>query len=397
MSTFSNNRNNRSGGAQLRNLVIIAGYYGIDNLGDEAILEELLNELDSFCARQEMVVLSQNAEKTASLYKVKSISRWNWFGYLKLLRKTKLLISGGGGLFQDRTGLGSVIFYGAQILLARLCGAKVLIYAQGLGPLRSIFSKTLTRLAFSQSHCITVRDTNSLSLIEEWGLTAHLTADPVWSLRPASLLEPAQALLDAIRVNNAKRMIVGLSIRNDLNLQNHHLESLAKGLANSLPSDSAVLLLPLQMQQDQAPLQTIEQFLIKSNLGTYWLDPNILTGPSQWLALFENIDILVGMRFHALLMALKAGKPVLGIAYDQKVSHLLNLFEQPSLSLSTDEFQCKTAWPAAMEHALINKETLATVAKAQLNAITQSADQNKKFLAEILEVGTTSDVTSNYH
>ena len=116
-------------------------------------------------------------------------------------------------------------------------------------------------------------------------------------------------------------------------------------------------LLPLQTDRDQKPLETIERFLLQSSLSTYWLDPSTLDRPSQWLTLLENIDILVGMRFHALLMALKAGKPVIGIAYDQKVNQLLKHFEQPVLSLDTNEGQCHTIWPKIIENALyfINK------------------------------------------
>ncbi len=195
------NKSTQSQQEQLRRLVIIAGYYGFDNLGDELILEALLNELSSLHAREDIVVLSQNPDKTTALFAVKSINRWHWLDYLKLLRKTKLLVSGGGGLFQDRTGFGSVIFYSAQIMLARLCGAKVLIYAQGLGPLQKIFSEKLTRLALQQASKITLRDHNSLALARRWGLPAQLTADPVWSL-PASPLPALICKIAGCKRNN---------------------------------------------------------------------------------------------------------------------------------------------------------------------------------------------------
>jgi len=408
MSIFNHNweKSRRSEQGQLRHLVIIAGYYGFDNLGDEAILEELLNELNSLCGRENIVVLSHNPDKTASIYQIKAINRWHWFDCLKLLRKAKLLVSGGGGLFQDRTGLGSVIFYSAQILLARLCGTKVLIYAQGLGPLRNIFSKELTRLAFGQSNKITVRDSNSLAMVKEWGLAAQLTADPVWSLPSSALPEPAREMLETMTHElsklpetkgiNAKRMIIGLSLRDDPLLQNYHLEFLAKGIADAVPDQSAILLLPLQAQRDQKPLQTIEQFLSQSGLRTHWLDPSILAKPSQWLTLIENIDILIGMRFHALLLALKSGKPVIGIAYDQKVSQLLSDFKQPSLSLGADQYQCEAIWPQTINSAIAAKEDLANMIKGKLITTKELADKNIKSLAEILEVGTAGDVTSIY-
>ena len=117
-----------------RNLVVIAGYYGFDNLGDEAILEELINELEDFVERDRIVVLSANPQRTARLYNIRSANRWSPAEFLKLMKETSVLISGGGSLFQDTKGIGSIVFYGMQILLARWHGAKVLIYAQGIGP-----------------------------------------------------------------------------------------------------------------------------------------------------------------------------------------------------------------------------------------------------------------------
>ena len=43
--------------------IVISGYYGFDNFGDEAILSVLLNRLRQFDS--EIVVLSKNPRKTA--------------------------------------------------------------------------------------------------------------------------------------------------------------------------------------------------------------------------------------------------------------------------------------------------------------------------------------------
>jgi polysaccharide pyruvyl transferase CsaB len=366
-------------------LVIIAGYYGFDNLGDEAILEELINELSSFVSKDSIVVLSHNPEKTASLYGVKSVNRWHCLTWLNLLRKAKLLVSGGGGLFQDRTGFGSVIFYGTQIILARLCGAKVLIYAQGIGPLQKVFSICLARFAFGLANKIVVRDSNSLALIASWGLKGQLTADPVWSLSPTKLPNAVSKMIETIKSPHEKQLIVGLSLRDDPKLQNYHLEVLADSLTAALPNQSIVMFLPLQAQRDRIPLQKIERLISQSNINYCWLDPDLLARPSQWLALMANFDILIGMRFHALLMTLKAGKPVIGIAYDKKVSQLLSDFEQPSLSLSTNKEQCENIWPQVINNALIARERQSDIIQNKLLATRQLADKNMQLIAEILE------------
>ena len=49
---------------------------------------------------------------------------------LKVLRQADLLISGGGSLFQDITGLRSLPYYISIVALAKTLGKPVILYAQ---------------------------------------------------------------------------------------------------------------------------------------------------------------------------------------------------------------------------------------------------------------------------
>ncbi len=398
MSIFNRNHNNIawSNQGESRPLVIITGYYGFDNLGDEAILEELLIELNTICPKQNIVVLSNNPVKTASLYQINSFNRWHWPTYIYLLTKAKLLISGGGGLFQDRTGLGSVIFYGLQILLARLFGVRTFIYGQGLGPLNSTFSRKLTQLALKQASYITLRDDLSISMAQEWGLPCRLTADPVWALPASPLPASIKKLIGALRsassgVSKNKALIVGLSLRDDPALKEYHLELLARIIASILPVDSNILLLPLQPNSDCPLLRQIEKYLLKSNLSVTLINASEMVMPSQWLALIENLDFVIGMRFHALLMALKTGKAVIGLAYDSKVSLLLDQFKQPSLLLEPDRQSCEVIWSKTINNAVINQKEFTSLVSSKLPSVKQLASGNIDALTEALGTATTGN------
>ncbi|MBX9694905.1 MAG: polysaccharide pyruvyl transferase family protein [Cyanobacteria bacterium] len=182
-----------------RDLVVVSGYYGFDNLGDDAILEQLLAELDRAVGLDHVVVLSNTPEETEKTFSVKSANRWKLPAIAGLLKRSKLLVSGGGGLFQDSTSVKSVIYYSTIVCLARLVGARVAIYAQGVGPLKSQTGATLARLAFSQANGITVRDSSSLKLLESWNVSGELSADPVWCLEPKELPEGISNVLRAAK------------------------------------------------------------------------------------------------------------------------------------------------------------------------------------------------------
>ena len=58
--------------------ILISGYLGFGNFGDEALLHVLINDLVKVGFRNEdITVVSNNPNLTTFLYNVKSIDRWN--------------------------------------------------------------------------------------------------------------------------------------------------------------------------------------------------------------------------------------------------------------------------------------------------------------------------------
>lgn len=89
--------------------IVISGYYGFENLGDEAVLEGIITLLGA--AEIEITVLSARPEITSKRYGVKSIGRYSIIQILASLAEADLFISGGGSLLQDVTGSFSVPYY----------------------------------------------------------------------------------------------------------------------------------------------------------------------------------------------------------------------------------------------------------------------------------------------
>ena len=83
--------------------ILISGYYGFNNAGDEAILKSIIIALRDVNPTIDIVVLSNDVEHTKKTYNVDAINRWNIFKIYSELRKSDGLISGGGSLLQDVT------------------------------------------------------------------------------------------------------------------------------------------------------------------------------------------------------------------------------------------------------------------------------------------------------
>ena len=160
--------------------VVLSGYYGYDNFGDEAILSVLIDHLKQIGA--DITVLSHNPKKTGYNYQVKAVKNFNLISLLFALKNCDVLISGGGSLLQDVTSLKSLLYYSFVIWLAQLFNKQVIIFAQGIGPLQREISQKIVANLISKANLVTVRDIKSCDLLEGWGIGAKVVSDPVFSM-----------------------------------------------------------------------------------------------------------------------------------------------------------------------------------------------------------------------
>lgn len=114
--------------------VLMSGYYGFNNSGDDAILISIYSSILKTGRNIDVTVLANKPEETSKKYGVKVIYRYNIFKVIKAISDCDLLISGGGSLLQDRTSTRSLVYYLSIIKTAKILGKKVMLYANGIGP-----------------------------------------------------------------------------------------------------------------------------------------------------------------------------------------------------------------------------------------------------------------------
>ena len=151
--------------------ILISGYYGFGNLGDEAALSGLVKGLHA--RGHHLSVLSNNPEKTRALHGVEAVTRYK--GLLPALVQSDAVISGGGGLLQDKTSARSLRYYLGILRLAKALGKQAVVYGQGVGPLSPAGERTVRQTLTGLP--VAVRDGASQRLLETLGITAELVAD----------------------------------------------------------------------------------------------------------------------------------------------------------------------------------------------------------------------------
>lgn len=297
--------------------IVISGYYGFANAGDEAMLTAIIKALRSTEKSVDLTVLSGNPEATAAKHRVSSIYRFNPLEIFKSLYDCELLLSGGGSLLQDVTSKRSLLYYLSIIALGIILKKKVMLFAQGIGPIHSGILRRLTKLICSHVDLITVRDQDSLYELRRIGIPAEkvqLTADAVLTL-PQEDIRQGKELLERFHVPQEK-MLIAVSVRKWQDADSYLLE-LAKAVDALVKRyDAHIVLLPLQYPVDMEACERLQHFMVRKSSSTI-LATNCDT--EQFLSLMGNFNLLIGMRLHALIFAAVMELPFVAVSYDPKI------------------------------------------------------------------------------
>lgn len=306
--------------------IMISGYYGFNNSGDDAILLAIINDLRKLKKDIRIVVLSKNPRDTAENYGVDSIDRFNLFKVIGTMRKTKLFLNGGGTLITDITSTRSLFYYLTTIYLAKLNGLKIMLYANGVGPITKSRNRYFTSKIINLVDMITLREEASSQELKSLGVTKPeiiVTADPALGL-DAAAPEEIEKLLSDEDICTSKPLI-GFFIRKWTGYEEYSriIAQAADYIEESC--DAKAVFIPLHFPSDLTVAKDIaskmkhEPFIL-SNM--YSVD--------KLLGVMKRLQLVLGMRLHALIYSVSLSIPMIGLIYDPKVQGFLEYVDQPS-------------------------------------------------------------------
>ena len=283
--------------------LLLCGYYGEHNLGDDALLEVLLAQIPWGSA---VVITARDEQLVRQRHGVATVQRRSLRAVLVALAHCRALVLGGGSLLQDSTSFKSLLYYGALITAARVQGKPVVLWGQGLGPLHRRRSRWLVRLLLPLATAICWRDPASAALAASLGRRAPVAADPVWASQAVPWHGQGGPIVVCLRPTpqlGAKEWPV-------------YLEALA-ALADT--ADRPVLWLPFHGDQDQTLLTDLQRAgLLPETLRARSRQVQVLT-PAEAKEVFATAGLVIAMRLHGLILAAVSGAPTAALSYDPKV------------------------------------------------------------------------------
>ncbi len=376
----------------------MAGYFGFDNAGDEALFESMV---DHFRELVPEVVLSAlvNDPSGAQRLGVQPVPRKHIPSVWRAMRSCCVFVHGGGGLFQDVTGRGSVIYYGGLLAMARAAQRPSVVFCQGYGPVRGGVGRFLTRQALKLPSLITVRDSESKEEMIQLGLSAskiHLAADPALLMQPLTpaAMKPffeAEQLFGELGCSelpdgrlSERGPLVAVTVRPWPGLD---LAALASAMNEFQESHNArYLLLPFQPEIDLEPSKELVTLLNgMAKVVETPLQPKALTG------ILACCDMVIGMRLHSLILATVENPPVFGLSYDPKVERFCR--RAGALSCSIEEIS-PSRLVRDWEHLLLGRKNQRASQKKAVEGMRREVERAFQATVALASGQTTEEVAN---
>lgn len=304
--------------------IIMSGYFGFSNSGDDAILKSIIESFKSLDSNLNIKVLSKDPVLTEREYGVAAVDRFKFFDVRKSLKASDMLISGGGSLLQDKTSSRSIWYYLLIMKLAKRYKKKVFVYSNGVGPINKRFNRNITRRVLNKVDYITLRDKDSYDFIKSIGVNnpnIKVLSDPVFNLKEAS----DESVRKKFDINKDTVLVSIRSWMDDEKL----ITELSKFLNYLIDEGKNIVFMPMQTPRDTTISEKIAENLKSSKIIDEKYPVEIL------MSLMKNADFIVAMRLHAMIYAIHQNLPFIGLSYDPKTETLLKDFDE-SINIDVD-------------------------------------------------------------
>lgn len=302
--------------------VVIDGFYGHGNAGDEAILASIVQQIEAIDPNAEVIVSTSDPSYTMTLHDVDgAVERYvprsgppsrDW---LAAVRRADQFWIGGGGLFGER----KLFKYALATAIARGFGTRVATVAVGSGPIDG--GNRLVTPLLSHADAVTVRDEYTAETLRAAGVDRQIDvlADPVFSYDHD---EPTDGLPDLVADGLGEDAIaVALRAPPGEPLDETGIAVALSDTAADL--DARVVFLPFHVRRSGAPSDVSVARRVAERMG----EPAIVCASEltfqQLLAAIDRADVLVGVRLHSVIFAALVATPFVGLPYAPKCeSHL---------------------------------------------------------------------------
>ncbi|MCD7778046.1 MAG: polysaccharide pyruvyl transferase CsaB [Clostridiales bacterium] len=363
--------------------VLITGYHGYGNYGDEATLLAIKEGIEKMNADVKITALSYDPEFTKTEYGINAVQRFNVFKVFWAVFKSKVIVSGGGTLLQDISSTRSLFYYLGIIKLAKLLGKKVLVYANGIGPVNKESNRKLIGKIVNKVDIITLREEPSLNDLVSMGVTkppTYVTADPAFNLTSESDARAEEILLqEGIPTD---KPLVGVAVRDwkKAKYGDEYIREIAIACDSLIRNGNNVLFIPMQYKTDSEFSRKVmdnmeeESYILKQPYK-----------PKEIMAVIGKLKLTIGMRLHSLIFSSVKNVPMLGIIYDPKVEYYIDVLGMDTAADIRNERLLGADIVRLADNIFKNYDDYKKLLNDRTAPLLAKAKKNDKFLKELIK------------
>lgn len=294
--------------------IVMCGYYGHGNFGDEAILSVILDKIKS---------ASPSINAKIFILKGKNLAK-----VIKTLRKADVFIFGGGSLLQNSTSTASLLYYLSTIrLAAHLCKRKIML-ANGIGPVRkcSIPRKILLPFvaeSINKFDFISVRDRNSQLLLQKLlpRRNIHLCPDPTLTIFAENNEKINYGLTMESERTPIAPFFVFIPCARGLKKAGIDPRRIASSM-RSIKSKFGLSCARIVVLNENEDLKIAREIAKEVGISKIFVPKT----PQELCNAIEGAKFVISQRYHGALFSIACGRATLGVSGDPKMSGLCRDF-----------------------------------------------------------------------
>ncbi len=373
------------------------------NLGDGAILSSILESLSKNLDNAFFYVpavfhqwIQKNYEPK---YNLKAIDVMPWTGSIRLLGipTIKCFFKSDVALICDGIIFGKKLLNPAfnylitlffLVPFAKICKCKLICFNCGIGPFPSKLSRFMAKFLLNNCNLIMFRENDSKALAKEIGVKKEifLTGDSAF-INPVSSDDVAIKILKENYNINENTPLLGINVTSYMDSwlkkdekikdKNEFLLMIAKAVNNAcekLNKGIKPIIFSTQPMDEE-----VCHFVAKNCNGIVVDNSTYLSHDIQ--AIMRRCKILVGMRFHALILASAVRTPIIGLIYAPKVRGYMRHLDSPELSLELAKIS-EDSLSQTLIYAWENSLNIQTRQQEKIDALRQGAMKATEMLKE---------------
>ena len=346
--------------------VLVCGYYGHYNLGDEAMLAGMLALLAQWQTDPQATVYSNDPADTARRHGVqpfdnrpprRRLAQWRQqaLPYWLMLRHRQFVL-GGGDLLRDGPDQSVADVWLRPLEQAVRLQRRTLVWGVSVGQLWRPETKARIYEVLSRVDLVAVRDRTSQAALQALGIQTPIAVMPDLALFAPALTASAA---DERSASPNRPLQIGVSYRSLANrtarlrhTDTDEPERFTQAMAALLDTlitryGAEVHLLPFQSFPDayrqrhrpavddyQSSLALLEQCQQSAQIVIHPYFPSL----GDLVQQLHGLDCVMGTRLHSLVLAAGLGLPIIAAAYDPKVNAFMTDIGQADWSIPTGEF-----------------------------------------------------------